>query len=206
MTTLFPEEFDRGHLRVGTDRLQQNVEAEAGYRLLFDAHPLPMWVYDLDTLTILAVNEAAVHAYGYARDEFLAMTIKDLRPPEDIPALLTNLTRLPAGYARPDTWRHRKKDGTVIDVEVSSNRIQFGGRPARLVLAQDVTARTRAEAALWDSEARKSAIVESTIDGIITIDQEGKIIEFNPAAERLLGYSRTAAVGQLMADLIRSSS
>lgn len=176
--------------------------SETHYRLLFDASSQPMWVYDLDTLTILAVNEAAVYAYGYARDEFLAMTIKDLRTPEDIPILLADLARLPARYDHPDTWRHRKKDGTLIDVEVSSNRIQFGGRPARLALAQDVTARKRAEAALRDSEARKGAIVESAIDGIITIDQEGKIIEFNPAAERLLGYPRAAAVGQLMADLI----
>lgn len=109
-------------------------DSEGYYRQLFEANPHAMWVYDLETLAILAVNEAAVHTYGYRREEFMAMTLKDLHPLEDIPALLTNLTRLPAGYDPPDAWRHRRKDGTLIDVEVTSNHIQFGGRPAHLVL------------------------------------------------------------------------
>ena len=129
------------------------AEGEGRYRGLFESNPQPMWVYDLRTLHFLAVNDAAVRRYGYRREEFLAMTIADIRPPEDLPRLRENL-------ARPDEppledaglWRHRKRDGAVIEVEITSHAIEFDGRPARLVLAADVTQRLRAE-----RQARESA-------------------------------------------------
>jgi PAS domain S-box-containing protein len=120
-------------------------ESEKRYRFLFECNPLPMWVYDLDTLAFLAVNEAAIHHYGYAREEFLAMTIKDIRPPEDIPALLENVSHVGPGLDQAGTWRHRKKDGTIIYVEITSHRLIFAGRQAELVLANDITERQRAE-------------------------------------------------------------
>src|SRR5262249_43887977 len=116
------------------------------YRALFESNPHPMWVNDVETLAFLAVNDAAVHYYGYSREEFLAMTIKDIRPAEDIPALLAKLARVPPGFDRPEIWRHRKKDGTLIDAEVTSHRLLFGQRQARLVLAYDVTERQQAQA------------------------------------------------------------
>ena len=72
-------------------------ETEEGYRLLFESNPHPMWIYDRDTLAFLAVNDAAVHDYGYTRGEFLAMTIKDIRPPEDVPSLLEKVSRVTPG-------------------------------------------------------------------------------------------------------------
>ena len=123
--------------------------SEARYRRLFDSNPLPVWVYDLQTLAFLAVNEAAVRHYGYSREEFLAMTIKDIRPPEDITALLGVVEKPGAGLRLPGVcWRHRKKDGTVINVEVTSHSLTFEGKRAGVVLAHDVTARRRAEEAL----------------------------------------------------------
>jgi PAS domain S-box-containing protein len=116
------------------------------YRSLFESSPLPMWVYDAETLAFLDVNDAAVEWYGYSRDEFLAMTIKDIHPPEDIAALLENVSKLTSDYDAPDLWRHRKKDGTIIDVEITSHCLHFTERPARLVLANDVTERLRGEA------------------------------------------------------------
>ncbi len=124
--------------------------SEERYRLLFETNPHPMWVYDLETLAFLAVNEAAIQHYGYSRAEFLSMTIADIRPPEDIPRLLENFSRVRSGVdaARVDAagvWRHRTKDGTLIEVEVVSHALQFDGRPAELVLADDVTERKRTE-------------------------------------------------------------
>jgi PAS domain S-box-containing protein len=104
-----------------------------------------MWVYDQETLAFLDVNDAAVERYGYAREEFLAMTIKDIRPPEDVPALLEHVMTLTSDFDPPAIWRHRRKDGTVIDVEVTSHALAFSGRPARLVLANNVTERLRVE-------------------------------------------------------------
>jgi PAS domain S-box-containing protein len=117
----------------------------AQYRILFDSNPQPMWVYEVKTLRFLAVNEAAIRHYGYSESEFLSMTTKTIRAPETIPVLLKQTTR---GYA--GLWKHRKKDGSLLDVEITSNGIVFDGRQAQLVLALDVTERLRARQALQE--------------------------------------------------------
>ena len=128
------------------------VESEARHRLLFESNPLPLWVYDLETLRFLAVNDAAVVRYGFSRDEFLGMTLKDIRPPDDVPALLESVRQVTSGFSQSGVWRHRLKDGQIIRVEIVSHTVDFGGRRAELVLAHDVTERLRAEADLRESE------------------------------------------------------
>jgi len=127
-------------------------ESEARYRLLFESNPFPMWVYDLETLSFLAVNEAVVRRYGYTSEEFLSMTIKDIRPVEDVPALLESVSKVSLEATDSSEWRHRKKDGTIIEVEITSYPLSFTGRRAKLVLANDITERKRAEEALHRSE------------------------------------------------------
>ncbi|HEY7389099.1 MAG TPA: response regulator [Bryobacteraceae bacterium] len=128
-------------------RAQQQLEdSEQRYRLLFEQNPQPMWVFDANTLAFLAVNPAAVESYGYSQEEFLGMTLRDIRPTEDIPALLDDIRS--GGNAplhRDGPWRHRKKDGTLITVEIVSHPIEFDGRRARLVLTSDVTERQKLE-------------------------------------------------------------
>src|SRR5713226_4818374 len=109
--------------------------SEERYRLLFDSNPHPVWVYDRETLAILDVNQSALRNYGYSREEFLSLTIKDLRPPEDIPALLERVARMSADAKDTGVWRHRKKNGGLIDVEITSHPIIYSGREARLVVA-----------------------------------------------------------------------
>ena len=120
-------------------------DSEERHRKLFENNPHPTWVFDRETLRFLAVNAAAVGKYGYSRDEFLAMTVKDIRSPEDVPALLEAVGALGDGNESNGTWRHRTKDGTVIDVENTSYALTFFGRPARVVVAVDVTQKKRAE-------------------------------------------------------------
>ncbi|HEX9425593.1 MAG TPA: ATP-binding protein [Pyrinomonadaceae bacterium] len=117
---------------------------DQSYQLLFDSNPHAMWVYDLETLRFLAVNNAAIHHYGYLREEFLERTIKDIRPPEDIPWLLERVSQVTTGLGSVEA-RHRKKDGTTIDVEVVSHTLIFAGRRAELVLSMDITERKRAQ-------------------------------------------------------------
>jgi len=117
--------------------------SDASYRLLFESNPHPMWVYDRETLAFLAVNDAAIEHYGYSREEFLGITIKDIRPATDVPLLMQILARGPSGLKQ--VARHLKRDGTTIDVEVTSKPLAFAGRSARLVLANDITERQRAE-------------------------------------------------------------
>jgi two-component system cell cycle sensor histidine kinase/response regulator CckA len=127
----------------------QAREAERRLSLLFEANPQPIWIFDVETLEFLAVNDAAIRHYGYSRDEFLDMTIMDVRPAEEPPAS-------PFGHqtSRPDTafTRHQRKDGTVIDMELVSHELELDGRRARLVLATDISERTRTRAALHDSQ------------------------------------------------------
>ncbi len=127
-------------------------ESEARYRLLFDSNPQPMWVYDLETLAFLAVNESAVQHYGYSREEFLSMTIKDIRPADDIPALYNAVANSSPGVTDAGVWRHVRKDASVIEVEITGHLLNFSGREAELILANDITERNRLKTALLASE------------------------------------------------------
>jgi PAS domain S-box-containing protein len=120
-------------------------ESEEQHRKLFENNPQPTWVFDRETLRFLEVNAAAVRKYGYSKEEFLAMTLKDIRPPEDIPALLETVKNLGDGTESGGTWRHFLKDGTIIDTENTSYALTFLGRPARVVVAIDVTQKKRDE-------------------------------------------------------------
>ena len=134
--------------------------AEERYRLLFERNPQPMWVFDTETLRFLAVNDAAVARYRYTREEFLAMTIRDIRPSEDVPALERDLAAGGADADVPDLWRHCTKDGTVMDVEILADDLPFDGRPGKLVVATDVTERNRARAALERRAQRQASVAE----------------------------------------------
>ncbi|HEV2283366.1 MAG TPA: PAS domain S-box protein [bacterium] len=170
------------------------------FRLLFASNPLPMWVYDLETLQFLEVNEAAVALYGYARDEFLRLRLAEI-------GAAGSALRPPLGSAggrpglRPSgEGRHRGKDGRLIEVEVLSHVLRFGNRQAMLAVVQDITQRRRAEAALQASEARHRELVEGATDIIYTIDLSGRFTSVNPAGLELTGYSLDEA---LAADLSR---
>jgi two-component system, cell cycle sensor histidine kinase and response regulator CckA len=120
-------------------------ESEERYRLLFESNPHPMWVYDLESLGFLAVNEAAIQHYGYTREEFMAMTIKDIRPADDVAELMKNVANVQEGLEEAGTWRHKIKSGRIVDVEITSHYLTFAGRRAEVVLVNDVTERKRAE-------------------------------------------------------------
>lgn len=129
------------------ERTAKLHESEERYRLLFDRNPHPTWVYDLETLAFLAVNDAAVAHYGYSREELLRMTLVDIRPSEEVPALLRVLKEEPES-PRPRSYgvfKHRTKSGKIIEVEIASSEIAFSGRRAGLVLAVDVTEKRRLE-------------------------------------------------------------
>ncbi|KQW51995.1 MULTISPECIES: ATP-binding protein [unclassified Roseateles] len=123
------------------------------YQELFEANPLPMWVYDLQTLQFLDVNEVACQKYGYTRDEFLTMTIRDIRPPEDVAAMEQSVRLTPTQVFNSGVWRHLLRDGRLIYVEITSHELVYRGRPARFVAPLDVTQRVQAEAALREREA-----------------------------------------------------
>ena len=171
-------------------------ESEERYRLLFDSNPLPMWIYDLQTLAFLRVNDAAVQHYGYSLDEFMKMTIRDIRPPEDIPMLVENVANITPGINQAGIWRHCKKDGTVILVEIVSCPVEFEGRRSELVLSIDITERVQAEEALRVSQAKYQNLVETSHDLIWSIDPDGRFTYINHAAREIYGYEPFELIGR----------
>lgn len=174
--------------------------AKERYQVLFDANPLPVWVYDIETLKFLDVNPAAIANYGYSREEFAALTIKEVRPEEDVPIVLRAVAGLGAHAEDSEVWkhrRHRKKDGTLIDVEGISHPVLYAGRNARFVVALDVTHRKIAEEALRLSEERFRLIVSNVRDyAILMLDPEGRVVSWNEGAERIKGYKSGEIVGR----------
>jgi two-component system, cell cycle sensor histidine kinase and response regulator CckA len=196
-----------------TERKQAEHEllaSELRYRKLFELNPQPMWVYDHSTLHILEVNEAAIRHYGYTREEFLAMTIRDIRPPEDLPRLEAVLAAT-GGRRKSGTWRHRKKDGTLIEVEISSDTVGYRGREAQLVVATDITERRRAEEERRRLETEREQLLsrlrlqfDRMPVGCILTDGQWRITDWNPGAERIFGWSRQEALGRQLVDLLVS--
>jgi len=148
--------FRADQARAETSRAQEALEAtQLNYKRLFEGHPEPMWVYDLETLAFLDVNDAAVQNYGFSREEFMAMTIKDIRPASEVAAMLKRVTQSDV-LERSTGWVHRTKDGKLMDVEITSHGVDFGGRKARFVMAQDVTDRIRLEQQVRQSQRLES--------------------------------------------------
>ncbi len=159
-------------------------ESEEQYRQLFDSHPAPMWVYEPATLRFLAVNDAAIASYGFSRDQFLAMTIRDIRPADALPELEQTLARLRSNPSYPSAqgvWKHRKKDGSVIEVEVSSRDLRFMGRSARVVMAVDVTEHRRAQQLLSASQRLLQTVFDTIPHHLIVKDLESRYLMVNKA-------------------------
>jgi PAS domain S-box-containing protein len=149
----------RGYHGIGKDITERAhdqkalEESEERYRRLFDVHPQPMWVVDAKMLSFLAVNAAAVRLYGYSKEEFVTMTADQIRPEEDVASLLRAFEDRSGIYSQR-IWRHRKKNGELVNVKVVSFSLEFGGRPARLGVIHDLTEQLHAEQRARDIEQR----------------------------------------------------
>ena len=149
----------------------------------------------------IAVNESAIQHYGYSREEFLSMNASQIRPAEDVPQFLAQAYS-PQGIKNSGIWRHIKKDGTIIRVEIITHDIKYEGNQARLVLANDITERLKAEEALRQSEEINRLIMSSSLNAIICMNTDDKIIYWNPRAEKVFGWEKEEILGRRLADTI----
>ncbi len=175
-------------------------ESEERYRLLFENNPLPMWVFELETLRFLSVNDAAIAHYGFTREEFLTMTIKDIRPPEDIPGFLEGVTKDIPGIRHVGVVRHRKKDGTIIYADIITKQLIFEGRKAKIGLANDVTERRKAE----ESIRFQAHLLNTVEQAVIATDLDGIVTYWNQFAEKLYGWTIAEAFGRNIRELTTS--
>ncbi len=160
-------------------------QSEANSLFLFAHNPLPMWVFENETLQFLQVNDAALRHYGYDRMEFLQMSAGDLHPAEEVPKLLAAFQDVNPQEQRAAQWRHRKKDGSVIDVEMFLDKMEYSGHAAALVVAQDITERKKAE----EEKQKFFTLVEYSRDFIAVADLLDNVEYINPAGRAMLGIA-----------------
>jgi diguanylate cyclase (GGDEF)-like protein/PAS domain S-box-containing protein len=182
------------YFRRGRARMAEEVIAEkaglsgAQYRLLFDHNPIPTFVCETRRWGCLEVNEAAVNGYGYSRKEFLKIRFTDLSPAEEMERLSTTLVNLSASANDLGVWRHRKKDGTPIEIELVTFRAQFAWRQARVLIARDVSSRRKLEDVLWKGVERFGLVSKATNDAFLEWDLATDQVWRNDSYQRLFGY------------------
>ena len=181
-------------------------ESEAKYRNLFSQNPLPVWVYDTETLCFLDVNDAAILHYGYSKDEFLSMKITEIRPVEDISLLHARIEATTTFHPFLKSGvRHLKKDGTIIYVEIQGTPTSFGNKDARLIIAIDITEKIIAETALKQSEKLFKSLVQEGTDLITILDVNGVYTYLSPNQETITGYKSGELIGRSAFELIHES-
>lgn len=183
-------------------------DSEERYRLLFESTPQPIWVYNEDTLGFQAVNEAATRIYGYTRDEFLSMTINDIRPQEDIPTLMIKNATDHEELVISSPWRHQTRDKKTIYVEISSHPVVFDGKNSKLVIVNDVTERKlldekqqRLHTSLQQSAMEWRQTFNAIDFPVLIVDLDGTIKRSNLAAEQIVGVEAEQINGKTLHEL-----
>jgi PAS domain S-box-containing protein len=173
----------------------------ADFSFLFFSGADPMWIFDIHTLQILEVNEAAVIVYGYTKAEFLSKTITDLRPPEDVPALKDVLPEILDRKSDSREFRHINKNGQIMHVEITSYPFNYNGRSTRLVTVNNIDEIKAISSRLAETENRLEKILDTTAIGFYQLDHMANITYWNKAAENLLSYQREYVVNKNLWDV-----
>ncbi|MBD2501119.1 PAS domain S-box protein [Anabaena azotica] len=192
--------FDELRLRKQAE--EQLKASEAQYRLLFENHPQPMWIFDPQTLAFVAVNQAAIAHYGYSQSEFLAMTLVDILAPEEIPVFEEKIEQyrsqeLPLNYY--GECQHRRRDGSIIDVEITSTRITWAGKIAYFVTIKDVSALKQTQQKIRE----QAALIDVATDAIFVRDLQNHIIFWSRGAESLYGWTAEETLGTIAHEIFQ---
>lgn len=204
---------DGGWLSTHED-ITERVKREDSFRLLFESNPVPMWVFDQKTLQFIAVNEAAINAYGYSREQFAKFTILDIRPPEIRQKFQDWLVNIPTVNRDDRLWQHVTADGRVMDVSIYSQALAYDGRDARIVAVHDVTEQKRGAEQVTQTKRFLDAVIENVPLPIIVKDvpagplasEHCRFSLVNRAAEELFGFSRDQCIGKTLMDVFPDSA
>ncbi|TWI58677.1 response regulator receiver modulated diguanylate cyclase/phosphodiesterase with PAS/PAC sensor(s) [Pseudomonas duriflava] len=183
-------------IRYAVERNQSTrslLESENRYRLMFDANPGPMWVFSKETLRFLSVNQAAIDYFGYSHDEFMSMTVLDLRSVEEQERLLryleTNKNNF-LGNLGTDVWSYQHKNGQSLSAQVFTHEFELNGRPCYWVMAVDLTEKQKVRQELIQRELAFRQLLDDTRDALLVIGDDDVLYYANPAAERLLNATQ----------------
>lgn len=166
------------------------------YKQLFFSSPVPMYIFDDKTFDFYAVNEAAIHQYGYTENEFLSKKATDIRPPEEIDSFYKANTNVPEKYTDFGRWRHIKKNGEIFYVHIYTHNTEFEGKKVRVVLAIDIDRKVRTELELKKKNQEITNILESITDGFYALNRNWEVTYFNKTAEKVLGCTREEILGK----------
>jgi diguanylate cyclase (GGDEF)-like protein/PAS domain S-box-containing protein len=192
---------DGGNIGVRID-ITDLKRREDSFRMLFDSHPVPTWVWDHETFRYLAVNDAAVAHYGYSREQFLAMSVLDVRPAEDREVIRQVARGLSGSHRANRTQRHLKADGTAIVVSVHGQTLSYRGRTATLAVAIDITERKRTEDALRQTKNFLDTVLNYVPAAITVKDaHDGRYLLINKKGEELFGFARDQIIGRTTLEL-----
>jgi PAS domain S-box-containing protein len=197
VTVMNDEEHELSACRSRIEALErENAECRALLDIAFRRNPTPMWIYDPATLRFLDLNEATLEHFGRPREELLAGTLADVRPPEEVPRLLARAAEaIPAWGRLNGPWYHRRKDGTLLVTETASHPVEFQGHPARFVIVHDVTERQRIREALSLSRHQMQTVLDSAPDLIARFDAGQRFTYANAAWGSLLGIAPASMTG-----------
>jgi PAS domain S-box-containing protein len=192
---------DGGSVGIRVD-ITELKRREDSFKLLFESNPVPMFVFDLETLRYVAVNDAALDFYGYTRDQFLDLTASQLRPADARDGFASEVRGF-ANKRQAAPSRHQAADGSVKEVEVYSRALTYGGRAARFAAVIDTTERRRAEAERDRSQAFLHQIIDTVPISITVKDaKELRWRLINHAAEKFLGLPREQVIGRTAAEIL----
>jgi len=184
------------------EEAKYNQEAAiGGYSILFDNNPNPMWIYEQNTLRILKVNNAALKTYGYSEDEFLTMTIRDIRPkPEseklDIFLNKNGLEKTDSGFNRSGVWKHIDKNGNIIFADINGDGIRYKNHDCRIVVATNVTEKIRSQEDLKLREQFLNSLIDSQTNFLVRIDINGDHTYVNKQFLKTFGYTPDEIIGK----------
>lgn len=184
---------------------QSRESSSEDYKRLFDGIPTPMYIYDDQTFRFLAVNSAAIEQYGYTREEFLQLKLTDIRPPEEIPALIKFHEALPEGHVNAGRWLHLNKVGQRFYVSVYTHYTIFEGKGARQVLIVNIDEKMRAEQVLSEKSAELENMLNSITDGFYALNGRWEVTFINKAAEKALSCTKEEIIGKNLWDFFPNS-
>lgn len=189
-------------MKKAPNSIPSDVNLSSGnYRQIFEESPAPMYIFEVHTFEFLAVNEAALNQYGYSREEFLTMNATQIRPQQEIDLLKKTIYDGPhVTYFDYGRWKHIRKNGEVFFVHIYAHASLFQGKTARFVMAIDIDAKVKAEAALLEKNAEITDILESITDGFYAMNERWEVTYMNREAERILKCKREELIGKNLWD------